>query len=525
MVISDEHQFFSIIDLPNEIQLQVFEYLDLKTRLIASRVCRLWNALAFTGRLMGEICVHLNLKERNLARTIDVLGSSARRYRHVVINFSNSSFSSVDTLADILSVNDALETLVLTGISRIETDQLFKLLENVPNLVRMFLLGDAVDEYSKMNLLELPKCHVTGIPVGAHPRWIETFPVDSSVVLRSLDNLCLLSPTLSSSDGLQCIPYICPNIRRLQITGTDASVAAMFEHFHNKLEKISIISPQRDFFLQFCNINFPKLSSLYVDRMELHDQESVTSGIAFFTERCTNLERLVLHPKFMIRTPIFTTICTNCVALQKLELSLDYLDGDALKNVTNLQNLKALTFQGTAYFRETARWPYQIGSLVAVKIAGSRFPLTLLEFIADIAPNLNALALEDVENPEEMFRILPSMVGHIRHLELGYSARFERPPSCHPSGLLRSLDNLETYSLRRVIIKHGIQGWLQDAPHLKWVLLASCATLTDTHLVILTTNCPKLRQLTIRDCCSITQKGIDEFKMRIPLCRISGDWQ
>lgn len=94
-----------------------------------------------------------------------------------------------------------------------------------------------------------------------------------------------------------------------------------------------------------------------------------------------------------------------------------------------MNTFQDITFRGTAYFRETARWPHQIDSLTSVKIAGNRFPLTLLEFIADIAPNLESLTLEDINNPEEMFRILPVIVGHIRHLAIGYSRRFERPVS------------------------------------------------------------------------------------------------
>lgn len=68
-----------------------------------------------------------------------------------------------------------------------------------------------------------------------------------------------------------------------------------------------------------------------------------------------------------------------------------------------------------------------IGSLAKVKISASRFPTSLLEFIADIAPNLETLALEDIEEPEAIFQVMPRIIGNIRHLEMSFSEAFETP--------------------------------------------------------------------------------------------------
>lgn len=85
------------------------------------------------------------------------------------------------------------------------------------------------------------------------------------------------------------------------------------------------------------------------------------------------------------------------------------------------------------------------------------------------------------------------------------------------------MHNLESYHLQRVIIKHGIQGWLQDAPQLRMVTLTDCSTLTDTHLVILTTNCPKLEWLKLKRCPAVTMHGLEEFRARNPSCKIDVD--
>lgn len=62
-----------------------------------------------------------------------------------------------------------------------------------------------------------------------------------------------------------------------------------------------------------------------------------------------------------------------------------------------------------------------------MRISGSRFPINLLVFIADIAPSLTNLTMEDVENPKELFETLPELVATIRSFQLNYSEGFERP--------------------------------------------------------------------------------------------------
>ncbi|XP_058832927.1 uncharacterized protein LOC131690871 [Topomyia yanbarensis] len=519
MIISQE-QHLNILDLPNEIQLQIFDYLNLRDRKNTSRVCRLWNVLSFSGRFLDRICLQLSVEGDSFKCIVEVLSHSSRRYRHIVINFNNRDIVTTHGLR----VSDGLETLALIGLSRLKADQLIELLENNPRLNRLFLIGEWIDVYRKTCLLELPTLKMDVLHAECFPTWLSALSADSSLVLRHLANLCVLVPSLCKSE-LRSLARICPDPKTLQLTGTDPTVASLYECYHKQLEKISILSPQKDFFHQFCGIGFPKLDYLYLDRLEIHDQQTVTSCINFFENKlhCVRLQTLILHHLFMIRTPIFTTICHNCLALRTLELSLNYLNGDALKEVTNLSSLQKLTLQGTAYFHETPHWANQIVSLTTVTIAGNRFPVPMLEFIADIAPNLQSLTLEDVAKPPEIFYILPTLVGNIGHLEMGYSHHFERPPSCHPSGFLRNMNNLKTYSIRRVTINHGIQGWLQDAPQLRSVTIADCSSLTDTHLVILTTNCPKLRQLQLKGCPGVTEKGIGEFRSRVPLCSVSGD--
>ncbi|XP_058461525.1 uncharacterized protein LOC131436682 isoform X2 [Malaya genurostris] len=495
MIISEDH--YSILDLPNEVQLQIFDYLDLNTRKTTSRVCRLWNILSFTGRCMGRICLHLNVEGSQLEQVVTILNASSRRYRHVVINFNNRFVTSITGLR----VSDVLESLVMIGMSKVTDSQLIELLEDNPNLKRLFLLGDRIDKYRKTRLFELPTMRMVVRNVERFPCWLEALSVDSTLMIHRLNNLCVLVPSFCTSARSinQSINRIFPDVRILQLTGTDLSVATV--------------------------ISFPKLDYLHIDRLEISDQQTETSCVNLFRNElhCARLQTLILHPMFMIRTAIFTTICHYCLALKRLKLSLDYLDGDALKQVTRLRNLQNLTLHGTAYFHDTSRWSYQITTLTTVSIVKNRSLIPLLQFIADIAPNLLHLSLEDVEKPEEMFRILPTLAGNLTHLEMSYSRNADRPPSCHPSGLLRSMENLETVEIRRVTINHGIQGWIQDAPRLRNITIIDCATLNDTHLIILTTICPKLKQLRLSNCPGITANGITEFQCRIPCCTVTND--
>ncbi|KAL1402640.1 hypothetical protein pipiens_006008 [Culex pipiens pipiens] len=518
----DEPQPLELLDLPNEVQLHVLDHLDFRSRLAASRVCRLWDSLAFSGRFMDRVRLYLKLQPENVSRVTSVLNRSNRRYRHVVVNFENCAFPVMDQLVEMFGGDEALESLVLMGLGEIEAVQLVTILGSTPNLVRLFLLNDELDSFSKDRLLELPKCRVAS--ATGHSSWLGGFERDMEIALPRLRNMCIVDRCLSFTEMASSIPRFFPGLSQLQITSNHASLSSVYQTLRSQLEKIVILSPEIDFFNRFADIGFPRLRYLYFDRMDLNLPQLIQKGAAFFSnpDHCHNLRQLVLHPQFMLRTEILTAICANCRNLIDLELSLDYLDGDALKDITNLTNLKNLTLYGTAYFQDTPHWPHQMTALSSVKIATCRFPVSLLEFIADIAPNLVQLALENIESPEEMFRLLPELLPNIRTLEMGYTKGFERPPSCHPSGYLRTMVALETVSLRRVIIRHGIQGWLQDAPRLKRVELGDLGTLSNTHLVILTTNCPKLRELKLAGCGELTREGIEEFRTRVPLCRV--DW-
>lgn len=525
MVIRDVEDFNpGILDLPNEIQLQIFDWLDFKSRVAASNVCRQWNAIAFSGRFMKRIWLSLNITKEILKSMLITLASSVRNYRHVVINFNNQIVDMMDLLSENIGANYALESLVLFGMERIESEQLRMLLVSVPCLERLYLLGSKLQDSHQACLSELSFLEITPGETHGNSVWMNALSMDMPIELQHLKSLCLTSPIKSSiSPGSFRQKF--PNLTQIQLTCDDPIIATLLNDYRYQMEKISVLTPTNNFFVAFCEIHFPKLADLIVDRMEVHDQYVISKCINFFKNlsHSYSLRQLILHPKFMIRTPIFSTICTNCSLLQVLELSLDYMDGDALKEVTNLNHLQKLSLQGTAYFRDSPRWASQIQTLNTVQICGSRFPINVLEFIADIAPNLERLSLEDLENPEEMFRILPMLVGSIRCFDIGYSETFERPPSCHPSGYLRSMIGLESISLRRVVIKHGIQGWLQDAPHLRKVALRDCNTLNDTHLVILTTNCPKLKELGLRRCSAVTACGVTEFRSRVPLCSVESD--
>ncbi|XP_065073359.1 uncharacterized protein LOC135697530 [Ochlerotatus camptorhynchus] len=513
-----------IFDLPNELQLEIFDCLDFKSRFVASNVCRLWNALAFSGRFMDRIGLSLDITEDSLKSVVATLGNSVRNYRHVVINFNNQAVAMMDMLSENIGANDALESLVLFGMDRIESVQLVMLLSSVPDLVRLYLLGSKPQESQRACFTELGFREIPASDYYGNPVWMDALSTDSQIELHHVRKLCLVSPSRSSLSP-ECFRQKFPNLTQIQLICDDPIIATLLNDYRCQLERISLLTPSSYFFIAFSEIIFLKLADLVVDRMELHDQHVVEKCIKFFKNlaHSRTLRQLILHPKFMIRTPIFSTICANCSSLRVLELSLDYMDGDALKEVTNLKHLQKLSLQGTAYFRETPRWPSQIRTLKAVRICGSRFPISVLEFIADIAPNLDSLALENLEHPQDMFRILPMLVGSIRRFAIGYSETFERPPSCHPSGFLRSMVGLESFSLRRVVIKHGIQGWLQDAPHLRKVTLRDCDTLTDTHLVILTTNCPKLKELELRRCSAVTASGVAQFRSKMPLCNVDSD--
>lgn len=510
-----ENSALLIEDLPNEIQLQILEYLNFRNRCTAAEVCRLWNSLAFTGRSMDRVCLCIDITETNMKLVCSTLSNSVRNYRHITVNFNNQSISMMDRLSQAIGENDGLESLTLSGVDRIEPVQFLMLLDNVAQLKKLCLHGEKVNSSTETISIEN---FMESLP------WLTALSMDSSTSLQRLQTLRLLIPGRIS---LPSKPFArkFPNLTQLHLTSQHPSNVAVFHEYRKQLDKISVLAPSSLFVTAFGSISFPKLRELSMGRLELHDQLVVAKCINFFQNpvHSGKLQVLVFHAKFMMRTPIFSTICVNCSALRVLELSLDYMDGDALKDVTNLQNLEKLSLQGTAYFRETPHWPYQIKTLETVRISGSRFPISLLEFIADIAPNLSSLTMEDVENPEELFRILPELVATIQSFRLSYSEGFERPPTCHPSGLLRSMFNLETYHLQRVIIKHGIQGWLQDAPQLKKVILTDCSTLTDTHLVILTTNCPKLERLKLKRCSEITVHGLEEFRSRIPFCKINDD--
>lgn len=492
----DSDEPLEILDLPTEVQQHILDQLDCRSRLVASQVCRLWDGLAFSGRFMDRIRLMVKVTGGSLGQVVAVLNRSNRRYRHVVVNFANCRFESLEGLVEVLRADEGLESLVLMGLAEIEAVQLVKVLQSTPNLVRLFLINDVLDGFTEDRLLEMPRCRIgSGV---SHSSWLGGFERDMEITLPKLRNVCIVDRCLSFTEMANSLPRFFPGLTQLQITSNHASLGSAYQALRMQLEKIVILSPEIDFFNQFCDIAFPKLRYLYFDRMDLNLPQLIQKGVGFFSnpEHCQNLRQLVLHPQFMLRTEMLTVICTHCRNLEDLELSLDYLDGDALKDITNLKNLKTLTLYGTAYFQDTPHWPHQLPSLSSVKIATCRFPATLLEFIADIAPSLTHLSLENLECPEEMFRLLPDLLPSIRHLQMSYTRGFERQPSsCHPSGYLRGMVALESISLRRVSIRHGIQGWLQDAPRLKRVELVNLATLTNTHLVILTTNCPKLREL------------------------------
>lgn len=309
-----------------QIQLQILDFLDFRNRVAASRVCRLWNVLAFCGHFMDRICLRLNIADSRSEQLMTTVENNGRRYRHIVMNFNNNAISTINSVAEMLGFIDSVESLELTGILNIEPNQVLSILANTPALSQLCISEDGYN----------PPANST-----SNPPWFECFSDTSPFSLQLVRKLRLVFPRINKP-VLESITQIFPNLTQLELSGNDSSIASVFHAYRDQLEHISILAPYRDFFLLFCDIEFKQLSQLYLDQIELHDQHAVEKCTRFFVNptHSVTLQQLIFHPRFMIRTVIFITICHNCSVLQELELSLDYMNGVALKEITNLKFLQ-----------------------------------------------------------------------------------------------------------------------------------------------------------------------------------------
>ncbi|XP_058054207.1 uncharacterized protein LOC131205917 [Anopheles bellator] len=369
--------------LPDEVLCQIFDKLDVYELKLASRVCRRWAELTFSGRRMNR--VWLVKRDGNF----DFLFNTKRNYRNI------RQWGGKD---------DQFASLV-------------RLLHTPTPIVRMLVLECTLtSEHLRLLLLEAPELqHLSFSCITDSCEMNGPFPVLAKLTSLSIDGI---------NDRIDLFRRSVPNLQSLYMfCGTDLELDA-WKYLSRQLKLVHVHSFRRKYVYPFLEITFPLFEDLamglyiFIETERSHD----------FFQRHPFLRKLSI--RFAIPLEWVESIARHCSELKHLHLFLDHPVEGYLESLAQLTKLTHLSLEGEVGEKIFRR---AIKSLEFVELF-VKYPRPLSENLFEIAPRLNGLKLKIVDSDFYAIEFICKMFSCLQNLEVGIreeeaeivAMRFER---------------------------------------------------------------------------------------------------
>ncbi|XP_055523779.1 uncharacterized protein LOC129717704 [Wyeomyia smithii] len=384
-----------IQDLPEEMLVHIFSYLDFDDRKVAATVCRHWSGLALRW---GDIQLEVDFRRSGVESTYhQVLMASQRPYRHVTLFFGHD-YAKCALLLDILSqFASTLDTLTILPNSFIPVELVFlaQVAGLCPTLKRLH-----VDVCTFQNK---PYTEIRFPPLN---NLFDLYVENNLLDLREID----IRETMPNVTGLH-----------VQISYYSKRPQAVLQHFGNRLQELEVWFLTEDHFPSVCEMNFPLLKKVNFYCVDCNfDDFRMIGQFATFFQHCPELVEATLRCN--INAPVLNTITQICTNLQSLCLSIEDHSAECFRSLSELHNLKRLRIEDASI--SVPEMEYYVVfknlhtlTLYSVQIVhSSKFN----SFMCSCFPKLATLELLNIccgMNQAEMFKLHSSICSNLNTLE------------------------------------------------------------------------------------------------------------
>lgn len=189
-------------DLPPELQLMIFDYLDFASRISCTLVCRKWNRLAMSGSFLNDrVLMKMEIDCRcnyghyqpSRVKTVRYIGSvlcnSDRRYKALTIMYSHDTLPGINSLLGILRKFEDLTYLHYEQRHRVThitlVEQILQYLPRLKNLHLFLILARCNKQRSHDELPNaLDEVTFSGVCLGDFSTLVQLFRNVTNVSLR-----------------------------------------------------------------------------------------------------------------------------------------------------------------------------------------------------------------------------------------------------------------------------------------------------------------------------------------------------
>ncbi|XP_053681696.1 uncharacterized protein LOC128732470 [Sabethes cyaneus] len=305
-------------DLPEEMLVHIFSYLELDDRKTVATVCRRWSELAFRW---NEVQLEIDLRQSGVEATYHrVLKASERPYRHLMIIFGYDQAKCVLLLHILARFYDSLESLTILpdNFVPVELHLLAQVFALCPNLKRLHV------EYCTFQ-------HRRGAEIYFTPltNLFDLYVDNNLLDMREID----IREAMPNITGLN-----------LQISYYSKRPQVVLQHFSPRLIKLGVCFLTEDHFPRICEISFPLLKKLNFYCVDCNfDDFRLIERFAHFIQRCPDLTEVILRCN--INALVMKNIAQICTNLQYLCLSTKEHTTECFHYLSELHNLKLLRIE------------------------------------------------------------------------------------------------------------------------------------------------------------------------------------
>ncbi|XP_058456460.1 uncharacterized protein LOC131433870 [Malaya genurostris] len=295
----------TIEDLPDEMLVEIFSFLEFEDCLAATTVCRLWSGLALRW---NELRVDLEYNVEN--KSFRTLLASSRPYRHFSFDCSCPCVDWDEPAQILAKFSSTIEILeISTNNSNKEFPEfLAKMTTLCTNLKRLAI------------------------------EWNESEPSGLEISFQPLNDLSDLYLSLCDESLLEIdFRKVTPNITNLHLR-TDLNFKRahqILQHFSPRLKELKVSFYDEDRFKTVCEMNFPLLKKLhFLHCSSGQDHDWSLNLFSKFFRRCANLEDVTL--RICTNMKVLESIAQFCCNLQSLCFDIPELPEDFFRCLSEM---------------------------------------------------------------------------------------------------------------------------------------------------------------------------------------------
>lgn len=197
------------------------------------------------------------------------------------------------------------------------------------------------------SLLQVPNLESLYIVSRICPELGNREPGEPFPVMRKLKHLYLENDAGLQLDEID-FRTMTPNITSLDMDCDSERALEVYDHFSSHLRELAVFFKRDDFFLPFCELQFPLLEILdfYCDDQQF-DVPTAVHVVSNFFRRLPKLRRITLRCN--VNEDVLAAITESCPELTTLFLKGDNLGEKSFRHLGQLKKLKVFIFISRNY--------------------------------------------------------------------------------------------------------------------------------------------------------------------------------